>query len=1475
ESIRSVLTLLVALAEFPNQTDKEVVGYGETKYPVVRPEQTDTLVLPWGPQCYGDCHVTQPDNKFYMHYPLEIFMADPVRQPEPFTKIFQVTPGTDLQGNSLFNVKGYLNDQHERMTTGTLFGGLVQGKFTSLEDKLELPDLPDDEDSGMFEIRIPSVQSIDKMVLDDKASTGIDTMSCSIVSLDSGIDTSIWEECLSHVLSKHYTWESSKCGPGSTEKRPYITEAGPEALDEWYNMKRREINILCPSVTLPPRRLVSQRELCQNIISVMLGIPSVTFELYAAVGKFDIKEGTHFTGITPRSLNNICQDFMECGAIYIRLNYFSLPQTMDSFYKKGLIFQAFIGAIRKVLQHYRAVVLSIRENMTVLRMKFQCHQLFKQMRFLARLCQCEEQFDQHADLQFPSGIELLSYVYKETLESTSSDSYPMMLSILQTTCAPYLLCLEDWIYHGRYRDIYGEFMIQVNEDYIQFRDKHYWTHGFTLTTSDVMDSVPLFLRDYAKKIFSCGKSVNLLKTCCPDHFLCKLEDFEIPRIMVTYSSEEMEAIKVQCDIYVSKMKQIANKISTSREEMKARAEKAKQDLIRKAREVAERELKEYQEKVLAVKKKVDERKRKQFEFLKDQMKTDLQRRASVKEANKEEDRQFIARVTRAEEALTEKEIELERKTKEEIEEYYSKLTEEAAFREQKALWRVRRAKLDLDRINFLQQDTTHWSSQMEANPEPMRAEDFPDTVALPAWADKGLSSRKPIVVGDSTLPKWAVKGGVQMPDWARKELADDEVVFENVDEEKISTAGRPSTPRMKRLPSPRVKTGIKLNDSFSASAETEEADVRSGIQTYQHANATKETEGVEKDKYSIRMVGEMNATKESTQEDEFKSHIKVRKDMHATKETESNDDEFRPHNKPNLMMSSTTESTNVQETSFPKLKRNKDMDSNTETEAAIWKIKKPSVFGHPSQMTKLDSVEIAAPKLKRSLHFHASLESELRDFGIKPRIRISKNMYASKESEPSVIKRLRIKKSEQMWATKESEMIDHDALRLEKFKTINVYGHSSDSTVQKLLYGDKHNRSYDDTDTKGFTVVFTEVQVLEKFSYEDQFDHLGNPFVDKHEPAVDLLSSSVSTLYGGFGDYGINLRSNVDIYKYMPLPELFKHSVTKPLRSQIFLINKSVIDYFTVELQIEEHFQALRRYLLMGDGDFSQFFSDLLFDKLSSNPKPKEMLNPVFLNGVLTKSLRSSMHADDVYADNLSFAIKYVPQVLQQTAHDTLDCLELRYKVVWPLNIVITDSLICKYSKVFSFMLQLKRIVWSLKDVWHRLKRGAIIHKAGNSVQFRQLQLYRQEMQHFVKVMQGYVASQIIHVSWKEFTESLTTDVKDLDDLHRIHSEYLNKTIFRCLLNKKASPVMKIIQDIFSLILKFRVQLINAEWYTDPESGQLTHTNFANMVSLYKAFREYSVFLFKVVYKLSVRGYQPHLQELLLRLNFNDYYKDR
>lgn len=73
---------------------------------------------------------------------------------------------------------------------------------------------------------------------------------------------------------------------------------------------------------------------------------------------------------------------------------------------------------------------------------------------------------------------------------------------------------------------------------------------------------------------------------------------------------------------------------------------------------------------------------------------------------------------------------------------------------------------------------------------------------------------------------------------------------------------------------------------------------------------------------------------------------------------------------------------------------------------------------------------------------------------------------------------------------------------------------------------------------------------------------------------------------------------------------------------------------------------------------------------------------------------------------------------------------------------------------------------------------SAVVKGAGRSVQFRQLQLYRHEMQHFVKVIQGYIANQILQVSWSEFTQKLS-GANDLDAIHHTHAEYLNRAIFR------------------------------------------------------------------------------------------------
>ncbi|NXR23971.1 GCP6 protein, partial [Cinclus mexicanus] len=157
-------------------------------------------------------------------------------------------------------------------------------------------------------------------------------------------------------------------------------------------------------------------------------------------------------------------------------------------------------------------------------------------------------------------------------------------------------------------------------------------------------------------------------------------------------------------------------------------------------------------------------------------------------------------------------------------------------------------------------------------------------------------------------------------------------------------------------------------------------------------------------------------------------------------------------------------------------------------------------------------------------------------------------------------------------------------------------------------------------------------------------------------------------------------------------------------------------------------------------------------------------------------------------------------------------------------------------------------------------------------------------MQHFVKVIQGYIANQILHVTWCEFGNKLSS-VGNLEEIHRTHAEYLNKAIMRQatfyfyfkymgLLTEKAAPVMNIIHSIFSLILKFRSQLISQSWSFDAGKQMAVHPNFGLMQQSYNTFKYYSHFLFKVVTKLVNRGYQPHLEDFLLRINFNNYYKD-
>ncbi|ESP05683.1 hypothetical protein LOTGIDRAFT_208649 [Lottia gigantea] len=1423
--------------------------------------------------------------------------------------VFDMPPGSSLSGNGLFDMKGCLNDSYEQNNKYSLFGALVQSKVTSLDVRLEIPEFTND--NFVPEIKIPQTISMGQLSEDEGFVETKSEMSSSVTSaIDSGLEDDIWEQALSHTLNRHYTWERIGCEAGLTEK-PFITEAGTEAFDQFALFKICQSILLYGETEVPARIKVTEREMVRDVIYLMIGVPSKTFTFDHESDSFVFTPGVFVTGHSTESLSIFLNDFLECGSNYRRLAQFSEPLKQDSYYEAGLVFQAFTTAIRKVLKFYTATILSIDTESTLMEIKCVCTRLFSQLEFLIKVtCHRITTMSSGTEIErFPKGIELISYLYKETLEANSTDNYPMMLSILQTTCGPFTLFLQNWVFHGIYQDLYGEFTIQVNPNYLEYRDRQYWTHSFVMTTQKFEDCVPIFLSDLASDIIVCGKSLNLLKLCCPEHFMCNVTDKDIPRVTITFSEEDLIHIDIQSQMYASRMRQIARQLTLTRKEKQRRMEQARLELAEKAHKVTTTQMKQFHDILTNQKKAEDMKKRKEFQRLKEQMNEDLLRRASEEDTAKAEDKKFMDAFTNREEAMTEEEQILEEQAKEEIIAYYKELGDEAARREEKALWKVRRARLELERAKFLMDDADKWRKEMDEFKEAdkvLKESDPP----LPSWASQsdpsiqGSPSKdlnidlndEPI---DAQKRNGAETDAIATDETDKTQLSSDEDTIANTQstvdgpteatnidsdkklledaslfESKDNTTGTPEfgketmesseeTPDLNKSPKKTpIKTMVKMNESFSASSETQPTPEKHHIKLFDTTNVSKETTQSDTAK-SVKSVDDKHVAVE-TEEEEVKQHIKSVADKHFSQETTQVEE--RPGIRTDMEKYALKESDPGNERMFPKLKEG-DHKASDESKEKEWKVKPASVFGHSSQMS--ESYNSIIPKLKQIPTKHVSFESNFKDFAIKPRIRMNKTTHATKESDATDVGPKVRSVDLRFHPSKQSTFVDEDKIRINKFKESNIHGHASDSSVQKLLYYGLAE-TVEPKDLCEFKQLLPQSDwtIFPVEPYETDYDSFAQ------FPKVDLMGSVPFAGFGALTDNGIGQHTDVEKYKYMSLPSVLKKSMMAPLKAQISLVNKSIVDYFFVELHLEEHFETLRRYLFMEDGDFSQILSDSLLDKLATNPLPQEMLNPIFLNGVLKKSLQSSINPNDKYAENLTFCLKFIPNAFVFSAHDTLDCLELRYNVEWPINVVLTESCISKYGAVFSFMLQLKRIVWVLKDVWYRLKRDSLIKKAGNCPQFRQLQLYRQEMQHFVKVMQGYIANQIIHVTWQEFQEALTKDVRDLDDLHKVHGQYLEKAVFRCLLNKKAKPVMKIIQDIFSLILKFQNQLLNGNWRNVEGSSEMVHSNFNQVSTSYKAFRQYSVFLFEVVNKLAIRGYQPHLQELLLRLNFNNYYKD-
>ncbi|XP_039194616.1 gamma-tubulin complex component 6 isoform X2 [Crotalus tigris] len=1498
-------------------------------------------------------------------------------------QVLEAAPGTGLPMVELFSQNCSMGDRYERETRVSLFGALIHSRTYDMDIRLDLPPVPDNADLSGLAIKVP--QSIDPSEDEGfQSASNLTPDSQSEPSVTPDLD--LWEAALTYGPSKRRCWERIGFPPGKKEE-PYLSEAGREAFDKFCRLREQELQLFSSTkFQFPQRVLVKESEIVKDVLNVLIGVVSTSFSFNQAIQIFVVKEGIYVSGTSPESMNCLLSEVAEYGTYYTRLSRFSLQPVLDSSYKKGLVFQAFTSGLRKYLQYYRACVLSTPLTLALLTISVLFRKLGRQLRYLAELCglgAAAVGVGGGTSASFPTGVKLLSYLYQETLNNCSSEHYPVLLSLLKTSCEPYTRFIHDWVYSGVFRDVYGEFMIQVNEDYLGFRDKHYWTNGYVLISKEVEDCVPVFLKHIANDVYICGKTINLLKLCCPRHYIC-WSDIPVPRISVTFSLDELKEIEKDCAVYVGRMERIARYSNITKEEKVLRMEIEKQELIVHARETASKALKAITDQQISEKMALDVKKREQFQKLKEQFVKDQERRCALKQEEIDDDFSYARELREREKRLKALEEDLEKRARQELIDYYTKLSEDAARREKKALWKIQRHKLETARLNFLLKDQKNIEDMLEKLP--------------------GGKYRKKVNIipeHQSQQVMLAIEqereANLQPTDWSESEEA--EVAAQTASGDQMATLSKGMSELGLNfedfLPKPQeeILQTTQQTNLLDEALESINSDLSLSDQRKESNSLPKEaTEGETVLHASLHNEYDFNTVLRPSVS---QSHIQVGENVFNV---ESRRPRWNIHGHisdasikiggyiPHIELSQ-PHSNPHGHSSDAHIKVG-EYASEEQPRRPRWNIHGHVSIAHIPVGEYASEVELSRPRW--NIHGHAS-DAHIKIGEYVPKVEATRsrwnteggildaNIYTGENVSKGLSSRPQWNvhghaseshfKVGELVAESESSKprwsafghVSQSSIQLGEWTPSTDsdpiphlkagFGPASSCTVQTFLYNGrfsdekaeeqeatppglelanldkKHEESFGEEEQDGDVVVLRDdIEGLQPFlveepekstslsvvtqqtsvsevivpenqeggstsvavwkKEEDYLQTLSNQYClekyqDQYEfmselPVSHLLHHMIPRSYTFPADPSIQPATDetaVQLSELLSLPVLMKRSITTPLVSHVSLVNKAIVDYYFVELNVEKHFEALRHFLLMEDGEFAQSLSDLLFEKLGSGQTPGELLNPLVLNSILNKALQYSLHGDSHLASNLSFALKYLPDMFKPNAPDALTCLDLRYKVDWPLNIVITENCMNKYNKIFSFLLQLKHMVWTLKDVWFHLKRTALVKHASNSVQFRQLQLYKHEMQHFVKVIQGYIANQILHVTWCEFGNKLSS-VGNLEEIYRTHAEYLNKAIFRGLLTEKAAPVMNIIHSIFSLILKFRNQLISQSWNFDSSKQVAVHPNFGLMQQSYNTFKYYSHFLFNVVTKLVNRGYQPHLEDFLLRINFNNYYKD-
>ncbi|CAF1331812.1 unnamed protein product, partial [Didymodactylos carnosus] len=231
-----------------------------------------------------------------------------------------------------------------------------------------------------------------------------------------------------------------------------------------------------------------------------------------------------------------------------------------------------------------------------------------------------------------------------------------------------------------------------------------------------------------------------------------------------------------------------------------------------------------------------------------------------------------------------------------------------------------------------------------------------------------------------------------------------------------------------------------------------------------------------------------------------------------------------------------------------------------------------------------------------------------------------------------------------------------------------------------------------------------------------------------------------------------------------------------------------------------DHFKAIKRYLLLGQGDFIKYLTDLMEVELN---KPANQVLYHNLQPLMDSAIRvtnAQFEKEDIIK-RLDLRLMYVSA--SELGWDVC-CLD--YKLGGPLKTIFTEDNTLRFMRIFNHLWRVKRVEYTTCGVWKQLIKNSRRFSSIPEIIYLMHTCFgiSNEMTHFIQSINYYIMFEILECSWSDLLSKLK-DAKDLQQILEANNESLEKIIIRLLLDadEKSQDLAKQLRCIFDLILNF------------------------------------------------------------------------